>query len=110
MTKISVTLTLKEDSSIYISNSKEAFLIVKPNEATIKASDIFKLFDNGSDVSYECENQAIAPADGENLNKEQLMFNDCLELIKNIVESVNQKIATFRESQKEDEEQSEGNE
>lgn len=107
MTKISVTLTFKNDSSIYVSNDKGIGFVVKPDEGAIKASDVFKLFDNGADVCYECNNQAIEPANGHNLTKEQLMFNDCLELIQSVIDSVNQKIEVFRESQKEGQEGSE---
>ena len=84
-------------------------MTVNPSEGTIKASDIFKLFNNGTDVIYACENQAITPPNNQNLTKEQQMFNDGLELIQSIIESVNQKIATFIESQKEDEEKGENN-
>ena len=52
MTKISVTLTLKSDSSIYVSNDKGIGFVVKPDEGAIKASDVFKLFDNGADVCF----------------------------------------------------------
>lgn len=99
MTKISITIIIKDDSIIQIANSNETLLNVKLDEGVIKASEIFQLFDNGIDVSYECQQKPLVAEEGHNLTRCQLIYNDCLELIHDIISSINQKILDFNKPQ-----------
>lgn len=98
MKKIEITIS-KNESEIYISNSEKLTIAIDTNNGTLKASDVFRLFDNGTDVLYECKTSKIEEESGLNLSKVDLMFNDCLELICSIIASVNQKIIDFNEDQ-----------
>lgn len=95
MKRIKITTKI-EESMICVSNSKNKCININPDNGTIKATDVFALFDNGIDVIYECDDKAIAAPDGKNLDKIALMYNDCLELINNIISAVNDKLKVLQ--------------
>lgn len=95
MKKIKITIKIKE-SKICVSNSENKCIEINPENGTIKATDVFVLFDNGIDVIYECEDKAIIAQNGKNLDKISLMYNDCLELINDIINAINDKLKALQ--------------
>lgn len=91
MKRIEISVCLLENGTVQIKNSENVSLSI-PSDNTLKATDVFKLFNNGLDVNYICNSERIIPPFGTNLNKMQIVYNDCLGLINDIKDSINGKI------------------
>ena len=91
MKKIKLLIEKRGDSHISISNSLGKEVLIDLKNGILNASNVFSLFDNGLDVLYECSALKIVESD-KPLSKSDLMFNDCLDLIISIYQSINTKI------------------
>lgn len=91
MRRIEINVCLLEDNTVQIKNSENISISI-PSDNTLKATDVFKLFNNGLDVVYVCDSERIIAPSGTNLNKMQIVYNDCLGLINDIKDSINAKI------------------
>ena len=105
MTKITIKVKNDSNTQLLVSNSNDINVAVKMDDGSLKASDVFKLFDNGVDVEYECSNEKVSATEGQNLSRVELMYNDCLELINSIIKSVNQKIVEFQKNKEDEKEE-----
>ena len=91
MRRIEINVCLLEDNTVQIKNSENISISI-PSDNTLKATDVFKLFNNGLDVVYVCDSERIIAPSGTNLNKMQIVYNDCLGLINDLKDSINAKI------------------
>lgn len=98
MKKITMAISLTEEQKISISNGEKEVKLDSSN-GTLKASEVFTLFDNGSDVAYECNDVEKVPEEGKNLTSEESMFNDALDLINSIITSINTAISDMHKEE-----------
>lgn len=91
MRKIKLLIEKRGDSHIVIANSLGNEFLIDVENGILNASNVFTLFDNGLDVQYECSALKIVESD-KPLSKSDLMFNDCLDLMTSIYQSINTKI------------------
>lgn len=96
MKRIDIHLELSEDQDLVVSSSEGKKCIVTRDERTLKATDLFALFDDGADVEYFCEN---VKKDAQNLSQMEIIYNDCLDVLLAIVASINGEIKNLHSNE-----------